>query len=98
MEELPQLPENRYGHVCSALPATGVRPAQPTFVVAGGWTSVYTSSVLTLLPGAAAWTTLDSLPRPLGGAQASIVGGRLRVTGGLDGGGSYISEVMVHEM
>ena len=30
VEELPQLPENRYGHACSALPATGVRPAQST--------------------------------------------------------------------
>ena len=29
VEELPQLPENRYAHACSALPATGVRPAQP---------------------------------------------------------------------
>ena len=28
VEELPQLPENRRSHACSALPATGVRPAQ----------------------------------------------------------------------
>ena len=31
VEELPQLPENRYGHACAALPTTGVRSAQPTF-------------------------------------------------------------------
>ena len=100
VEELPQLPENRYGHACSALPATGVRPAQPTFVVAGGWTSGLTSSVLTFLPGAEEWTDLASLPRPLRGAQASIVGGRLRVTGGIDeyDGYSFRSEVMAHEI
>ena len=43
------------------------------------------SSVLTLLPGATAWTPLASLPRTLGLAQASIVGGKMRVTGGRDG-------------
>ena len=57
----------------------------------------YTSSVLTLLPGAEDWTDLASLPRPLYGAQASIVGGRLRVTGGYDGG-SFRSEVMALEI
>ena len=66
-------------------------------MVAGGYTSDWTSSVLTLLPGAAAWTPLDSLPRPLEGAQATIVGGRLRVTGGRDDGDSYRSEVIAHE-
>ena len=94
VEELPQLPENRYGHACSALPSTGVRPAHPTFltsalqafVVAGGkdGSHNYLSSVLTLLPEAAAWTPLAPLPRYLLGAHASIVGGRLRVTGGYD--------------
>jgi len=88
VEELPQLPENRRLHACGALPATGA------FVVAGGITSVYTSSVLTLLPGAENWTPLDSLPRLLYGARASIVGGRLRVTGGRKGGYSYRSEVL----
>ena len=102
VEELPQLPENRWSHACSALPATGVRPAQSTLyvqalVVAGGYSSGRTSSVLILLPGAEDWTSLASLPRPLGGAQASIVGGRLRVTGGRDGS-SYRSEVMAHEI
>ena len=36
-------------------------------------------SVLTLLPGASAWTTLVALPTPLAGARASIVGGNLRL-------------------
>ena len=67
-------------------------------MVAGGETSGYTASVLTLLPGAAGWTPLISLPRPLKYARASIVGGRLRVTGGLDGDGSSRSEVMAHEI
>ena len=65
--------------------------------MAGGVFSGYTSSVLVLLPGAEDWTDLASLPRPLAYARASIVGGRLRVTGGLDGS-SYRSEVMAHEV
>ena len=41
------------------------------------------SSVITLLPGATAWTTLAPLPRKiLDGVKASIVTGRLRVIGG----------------
>ena len=52
-----------------------------------------TSSVLTLLPGATAWTPLASLPRAFGYAQASIVGGKMRVTGGW-GGSSTRSEVV----
>ena len=68
-------------------------------MVAGGVIpGYYTSSVLILLPGAEDWTDLASLPRPLYGAQASIVGGRLRLTGGQDGHGSYRSEVMAHEI
>ena len=42
------------------------------------------SSVLTLLPGATAWTSLASLPLTLAYAQASIVGGNMRVTGGYE--------------
>ena len=66
------------------------------FVVAGGREDGfnYLSSVLTLLPGAPAWTPLASLPRALSGARASIVGGKMRVTGGSDGG-TYRSEVMI---
>jgi len=88
VEELPQLPEIRDGHACSALPATGV------LVVAGGVTSGYTSSVLALLPGAKDWTPLASLPRQLANTQASIVGGRLRVNGGRGYQGYRGSEVL----
>ena len=71
-------------------------PDQPlkhfqAFVVAGG---DGLSSVVTLLPGATAWTPLASLPRGLGGARASIVaGGRMRVLGGLSSS-SFSSEVI----
>ena len=66
-------------------------------MVAGGQIPGYTSSVLILLSGAEDWTDLASLPRPLFNARASIVGGRLRVTGGEDGY-SYRSEVMAYEV
>merc|ERR1712037_618099 len=97
VEELPQLPENRYAHACAALPSTGA------LVVAGGRSNnPYLSSVVTLLPGAKAWTPLAFLPRTLAYAHASIVGGKMRVTGGreqLDGrdGGSYRSEVLEYQ-
>merc|ERR1719151_488900 len=53
VKELPQLPESRYGHACAALPSTGA------LVIVGGWDgSNRLSSVLTLLPGAIAWTPL----------------------------------------
>ena len=65
------------------------------FVVAGGvGPSGRLSSVLTLLQGAGNWTRLASLPRALDGARASVVGGKLRVTGGFDGV-PHRSEVMV---
>ena len=66
------------------------------FVVAEGSDAGdnYLSSVLTLLPGAPAWTPLASLPRKLESARASIVGGKIRVTGGY-GGGARRSEVMI---
>ena len=54
-------------------------------VVVGGWNEFgASSSVLTLTPGAEAWTPLASLPRPLTLAKASIVGSMLRVTAGYD--------------
>jgi len=95
VEELTQLPENRYGHACAALP-TGA------FIVAGGkdvdgGESNYLSSVLTFLPGATAWTQLASLPRPLISAQASIVGGKIRVNGGWDGNSDQIRSAEVLE-
>ena len=38
VEELPQLPDIRYGvgHACAALPKTGVSPAWPTFYICTG--------------------------------------------------------------
>ena len=102
VEELLPLPENRGYHSCASLPSTGVRLDldQPlksfqAFVVAGGFDgSNRLSSVVTLLPGAPAWTPLASLPRALRWAQASIVGGKIRVTGGYDGVARR-SEVMI---
>jgi len=95
VRELPRLPEKRWRHACAGLPSSGA------FIVAGGvdgstWVTGYNiiSSVLTLLPGATAWTPLASLPRLLHGARASIVGGRIRLTGGRDGEGSFRSEVL----
>ena len=66
------------------------------FVVAGGYDDGYNSlaSVLTLLAGAPDWTPIASLPRALVGARASIVLGKIRVTGGYEGGARR-SEVMV---
>ena len=67
-------------------------------VVAGGhsgplmYGSNDISSVLTLLPGAAAWTPIASLPRGLSGLEGSILGGRLRVIAG-QSEGSFRSEV-----
>ena len=101
VEELPQLPEDRSYHACAALPITKVRQKQnqpfvQAFVVAGGYTSDYSSSVVTLLHGATTWTPLASLPRALWSARASIVGGRIRINGGWDGG-SQRSEVMIEK-
>ena len=103
VEELPQLPENRYDHACAALPSTGVSPTHilkpvQAFIVVGGYDgSRILPSVVTLLPGAPAWSYLASLPRALFDAQASIVGGRIRVNGGLDDGASFRSEVMIED-
>jgi len=91
VEELPQLPGNRYGHACAALPST------KAFIVAGGKDgSNVLSSVLTLLPGAQAWTPLTSLPRRLYLARASTVGGKMRVAGGFTGF-SRRSEVLEYQ-
>ena len=66
-------------------------------VVAGGQGggSTLLDSVLTLLPAATAWTSLASLPRALEGVVASLVGGRIRLVGGRDGGGAYSTEVCI---
>ena len=93
VEELTQLPENRWGHSCAAIPSTGVRlmlfqsyqllnPLQE-YIVAGGSTGSSTLSVLSLPPGASSWTTLDaSLPHNVYTGRASLVGGNVRVVGG----------------
>ena len=66
-------------------------------MVAGGVNGSTISSVLTLLPGATAWTPLASLPHTLGWAQASIIGGKMRVVGGVGGDVySYRSEVVTN--
>ena len=100
VEELPRLPENRWDHACAALPSTKVRLAKlmiwlfQAFIVAGGNDGYERlSSVLTLLPGASLWTPLASLPRSLSSALVSIVGGKMRLTGGFDGS-SWRSEVV----
>ena len=92
VEELTQLPENRLGHSCAAIPSTGVRlmlfqsyqflnPPQE-YIVAGGYIGSQPDSVLSLLPGASSWTTLASLPHTVYQGRASVVGGNMRVAGG----------------
>ena len=52
------------------------------FVVVGGLSGDHPEpldSVITLLPDASSWTELVSLPTPLTGARASIVGGNIRL-------------------
>ena len=62
------------------------------YIVAGGTGVANYASVLTLLPGAQAWTPLASLPRTLFDARASIVEGKMRLTGGRSYGPSHRSE------
>ena len=92
VEELPQLPADRFAHSCAAIPATGARliffqlyqllnPLQE-YIVAGGSTGSSTRSVLSLLPGASSWTTLASLLHNVYTGRASLVGGNVRVVGG----------------
>jgi len=90
VEELPQLPRDRMQHACAALPST------KAFIVAGGidFSQQLIRTVLTLLPGATSWTPLASLPslgkpwqpRSLSGVRASIVEGKMWLTGGSTGG------------
>ena len=72
------------------------------FVVAGGNIEhfMHTSSVLILFSGATDWAPIASLPQPLNGVKASLVGGRIRVNGGHGGGWDgqqYRSEVMTEK-
>ena len=83
VQKLPQLPEERSEHACASLPANGA------LVVAGGQrygapgSSFLTNTVLMLFPKATAWAHLASLPGKLYNPRVSIVGGRLRLSGGL---------------
>ena len=56
--------------------------------------------MVTLFPGEAAWTELASLPRSLYAPRASLVGRRMRVTGGRSTGGrrDYRAEVIMAYM
>ena len=68
------------------------------FVVAGGKSGSHTvASVLALLLGATAWKSLASLPQALCGVRASVMGNRLRLTGGHNGD-SYQSKVHISKM
>ena len=69
---------------------------QALVVVGGRGFDNIVSSVVTLLPEATAWTPLASLPFALWHAKASIVGGRIRVTGGWDES-SQVSEVEIEK-
>ena len=53
-----------------------------------------TSSVLILSDEATTWVSIASLPRPLRNAQASVVGGKLRLNGGQDPDHAFRSEVI----
>jgi len=91
VEELPQLPGVTYGHACAVLPSS------KAFIVAGGHDrSNYRTDVVTLLRGASSWTPLAFLPRRLNQLRASIVGGKIRVTGGADHS-SVRSEVLEYQ-
>ena len=61
--------------------------------MAGGVTTDYTSSVLTLLPSATSWTPLSPLPRRLAYPASSMVGGRLWLVGGKGDSYIWITEV-----
>ena len=65
------------------------------FIIAGGHVSgsSYSTSALTLLPGASSWTAISSLPQALFEAAASIVGGKMRVAGGREDNSVYRAEV-----
>ena len=65
----------------------------PAFVVSGGFSKTLSNLVWTLERGAEKWTSLESLPQNLYGGKASIVGGRLRITGGYSVEG-YSSKVL----
>jgi len=79
LEELTPLPNNRSNHACGHYPTEEGK----ALLVAGGWPSSV-SSVITLLPSASSWTTLNPLPNfpYLSKTGYSMVGGRLWLVGG----------------
>ena len=88
LEELTPLPNNRSYHACGLYPTEegqvrGVGGTSQALLVAGGWPSSV-SSVITLLPSASSWTTLNPLPNfpSLAKIGYSMVGGRLWLVGG----------------
>ena len=90
LEELTPLPNNRSNHACGHYPTEdgqvmGVGSTSQALLVAGGWpSSEAASSVITLLPSASSWTTLNPLPNfpYLTKTGYSMVGGRLWLVGG----------------
>ena len=63
-------------------PGEGEGGTGQALLVAGGYTTGFTSSVVTLLPSATSWTPLSPLPSRLYGPASSMVGGRLWLVGG----------------
>ena len=100
LEELTPLPSNRSRLACGHYPTEEGKVREgdtaQALLVAGGWPSLEPdSSVLTLLPSASSWTNLNPLPNfPfLAKAGYSMVGGRLRIVGGQEGGTHPVGEV-----
>jgi len=91
LEELSPLPNIRFNHACGLYPTEEGQ----ALLVAGGWPSSV-SSVITLLPSASSWTTLNPLPNfpNLAKIGYSMVGGRLWLVGGYASGFPIRPEVL----
>ena len=92
LEEMIPLPNIRSCHACGHYPTEegkvrGEGSTSQALLVAGGWQSSV-SSVITLLPSASSWTTLNPLPNfpNLAKIGYSMVGGRLWLVGGYASG------------
>ena len=53
----------------------------------------YANSVLALMPRATSWKAMTSLPKGLAAIGSAMVNGQLWVTGGVDSGSKYNSDV-----
>eukprot|EP00091_Calanus_sinicus_P022090 TRINITY_DN6850_c0_g1_i1.p1 TRINITY_DN6850_c0_g1~~TRINITY_DN6850_c0_g1_i1.p1 ORF type:complete len:140 (-),score=27.18 TRINITY_DN6850_c0_g1_i1:40-459(-) len=82
VENLPDLAFERYGHGCGYFE----KENNKVLVVAGGRGNDYPYSTELLLPGATAWSTGESLPRPLFYPASSNIDGYLLLIGGFDSG------------